>query len=138
MTDVAENRRTESRETPPPVRPITDSARHEAAVREIEALWGAPSGSPERERLDVLATLVDAYEARRWPRISELDPVEALREHMRANSYSQGDLARVIGSQSRASEVLARKRPLSLDHVRAISRSWGLPSELLIAKYDLA
>ena len=50
------------------VRPITDDARHETALREIEALWRAPAGSPEHERMDVLATLVDAYETRRWPR----------------------------------------------------------------------
>ena len=123
---------------PDTIRPITDDARHEAAVREIERLWDAPAGSPERERLDVLATLVDAYEARRWPGVAGLDPVDVLREHMKANNYGQSDLARVVGSQSRASEILARKRRLSLEHIRAISRRWHVPSDLLIREYDLA
>lgn len=120
------------------VRPITDDARHEAALREIEALWDAPVGSSEHERMDVLATLVEAYEARRWPRAAELDPVDFLREHMAANGYGEDHLAQVVGPEPLASDILARRRPLSLEHIRAVSRSWGLPSDLLIREYALA
>jgi len=84
------------------IRPIRTDDEHRAAVREIEALWGAKEGTPEGDRLDVLATLVDAYEDKRWP-VDELDPVEAIEAAMAHDGHDRAELAALIG-QSRATE----------------------------------
>src|SRR5258706_15294628 len=94
------------------IRPIRTDDDHAAALREIEALWGAAAGTAEGDRLDVLATLVEAYEERRWP-IDELDPVEAIEAAMEHEGHSRRDLAELIG-ESRATEILKRKRHLTL------------------------
>ena len=117
------------------IRPIKTDADHEAALREIEALWGAAEGSPEGDRLDVLATLVEAYEDRRWP-IDDLDPVEAIEAAMEHDGHSQADLAALIG-KSRASEVLKRRRALTLPMIRRIASEWHVPERLLVRDYPL-
>jgi HTH-type transcriptional regulator/antitoxin HigA len=86
------------------IRPIKSDEDHRAALKEIEALWGAEEGTPGGDRLDVLATLLEAYEERRWP-IDELDPIEAIEAAMAHEGHSRSDLAKVIG-QSRATEIL--------------------------------
>lgn len=78
------------------IKPIRTDADHAAALRAIEALWGAAEGSAEGDRLDILATLVEAYEARRWP-VTELDPVEAIEAAMAYDGHTTADLARLIG-----------------------------------------
>jgi HTH-type transcriptional regulator/antitoxin HigA len=118
------------------IRPIRTDEDHCAAVAEIEALWGAEEGSPEGDRLDVLATLVDAYEQRRWP-IEELDPIEAIEMAMAAEGRSRGDLAALVG-QSRATEILQRKRPLTLPMIRKIAAAWRVPERVLVKDYRLA
>jgi len=118
------------------ITPIRTDADHEAALREIEALWGAPEGSTEGDRLDVLATLVEAYEDRRWP-VADLDPVEAIEAAMAHDGHSRADLAALIGSKSRASEILRRKRPLTLPMIRTIAREWHVPERLLVREYPL-
>lgn len=117
------------------IKPIKTDADHEAALREIEALWGAAEGSAEGDRLDVLATLVEAYEDRRWP-VDELDPIEAIEAAMAHEGRSRADLAALIG-KSRASEVLRRKRALTLPMIRSIAREWHVPERLLIPEYAL-
>ena len=107
------------------IKPIKTDADHEAALREIEALWGAADGTPEGDRLDVLATLVGAYEDGRWP-LDEIDPVEAIEAAMAHEGHSRADLARLIG-KSRATEVLKRQRALTLPMIRRIAAAWHVP-----------
>ena len=113
------------------IRPIRTDDDHMAALRQIEHLWGAAPGSPEGDVLDVLATLVERYEEERFP-LPVVDPVDVIIEVMEARGYTRGDLAQVLGSQSRATEILNRTRTLSLDHIRRVSRSWRVPAEALL------
>ena len=118
------------------IKPIKTDSDHTEALREIEALWGAAEGTPEGDRLDVLATLVEAYEVRRWP-IDELDPVEAIEAAMAHDGRTRADLALLIG-KNRATEVLKRQRALTLPMIRSIAREWHLPERLLVKEYRLA
>jgi HTH-type transcriptional regulator / antitoxin HigA len=117
------------------IRPIRDDRDHADALRTIEALWDAQPGSPEYDHMDVLVTLVEAYEARRWP-IADLDPIAAIEAAMAADGHSRAELAALIG-QNRATEILARKRPLTLNMIRAISAAWHVPAEVLVKEYAL-
>jgi HTH-type transcriptional regulator/antitoxin HigA len=96
------------------IRPIRTSKNHRAALAEIEKLWGASTGTPEGDKLDILVTLVETYEERRWPLRSRrrFDPVDVLRYAIEELGHSQADLADILGSRSRASEVLALRRAL--------------------------
>ena len=118
------------------IHPIRNDRDHESALREIERLWGAPDDTPEGDRLDVLATLVEAYEDGRWP-IDDHDPVEAIEAAMAYEGYSRADLGRLIGA-SRATEVLQRKRALTLPMIRKIANAWRIPERLLVKEYRLA
>ena len=115
-----------------PIKPIRNDAEHAAAIARIETLWGAAAGTPEGDELDVLATLVDAYESARWPE-GDVDPIDALRIIMEDSGRSQADFARLLGSRSRASEILNRRRALTVEMIWRISREWGIPADLLIA-----
>jgi HTH-type transcriptional regulator / antitoxin HigA len=117
------------------VKPIKTDADHEAALREIEALWGAAEGSAEGDRLDVMATLVEAYEEKRWP-LDEMDPVEAIEAAMAHDGHTRADLALLIGS-SRATEILKRQRALTLPMIRRISRAWNVPERVLVREYGV-
>jgi HTH-type transcriptional regulator/antitoxin HigA len=118
------------------VKPIRTDADHEAAVEEIESLWDAEPGTPAHDRLEVLGTLVDAYEASRWP-IDVPDPVEAIKARMDAAGYTQSDLGRLLGSRPRASEVLNRQRRLTVEMAWKLHEAWAIPAESLIKPYDL-
>jgi HTH-type transcriptional regulator/antitoxin HigA len=118
------------------IRPIRSEDDHRAAVREIERLWGAAARSADGDRLDVLATLVDAFE-RENRGLPDLDPVELIRVTMAEEGHSQADLAAVLGSRSRASEILTRRRALTLPMVHQISTAWRIPAELLVRPYRL-
>lgn len=118
------------------IRPIRNDKDHEAALREIEALWGAIEGSDAGDRLDILATLVAAYEERRWP-IEPLDPISAIEVAMEMNGYSRAELAALIG-QPRATEILSRKRALTLPMIRKIAQAWHVPEKVLVQEYALA
>ncbi|HMG46599.1 MAG TPA: transcriptional regulator [Allosphingosinicella sp.] len=118
------------------IRPIKTDQDHRAAVEEIERLWGAAEGTREGDRLDILATLVDAYEERRWP-TTDLDPVEAIEAAMAHGGRTRADLAALIG-QSRATEILQRRRPLTLPMIRKIAAAWHLPEQVLVKEYRLA
>lgn len=113
------------------IRPIQTDADHTEALREIERLWGAASGTPDGDKLDVLATLVERYEEQHFP-MPDADPVEVIVQVMADRGYTRGDFAAVLGSQSRATEILARRRTLSVEHIRRVHRSWRIPAELLI------
>lgn len=118
------------------IRPIRTDDDHAAALREIEALWGAAEGSEDGDRLDVLVTLVEAYEDKRWP-LDEADPVEAIEAAMAYEGHTRADLGRLIGA-SRATEVLQRKRALTLPMIRKIASSWHVPERVLVRSYALA
>jgi HTH-type transcriptional regulator/antitoxin HigA len=117
------------------IRPIRTDEEHRAALEEIEVLWGAAEGTPEGDRLDVLATLVDAYEDQRWP-VDGLGPVEAIEAAMAHEGYGRAELAALIG-QSRATEVLQRKRALTLPMIRKIAAAWHVPERVLVKEYEL-
>jgi HTH-type transcriptional regulator/antitoxin HigA len=118
------------------IRPIISDLDHEAALKQIDRLWGAEPGTPEAATLDALATLVQAYEERRWPR-ERLDPIETIVASMQWNDRTQADLAALFGSRSRASEVLNRKRALTVEMIHKLQSEWGIPAELLIRPYKL-
>jgi HTH-type transcriptional regulator/antitoxin HigA len=113
------------------IRPVRSEADHEAALVEIERLWGAKSGTPEGDRLDVLATLVDAYEAARFT-FDAPDPIDAILFRMEQQDLSRKDLEPFIGSRARVTEVLNRKRGLSIDMIRRLSEGLGIPADILI------
>lgn len=119
------------------IRPIRTDEDHRSALAEIEKLWSAPPGTPEADMLDVLVALVETYEERRWPLNSRrrFDPVDVLRYAIEELGHSQAELARIIGSRARASEVLARRRPLTLPMIQKIAANWKIPADLLIRPY---
>jgi HTH-type transcriptional regulator/antitoxin HigA len=120
------------------IRPIRTDRDHRAALAEIERLWGASEGSDDMAKLDILTTLVGHYEDERWPTTEpKWTPVDVLHYAIAEMGHSQSELGDVLGSRSRASEVLARKRPLTLEMVRLICHAWKLPAELLIAAYEI-
>ena len=116
---------------------IKSESDYEKVLAAIDALMGAEPDTPESDELEVLVTLVEAYEARRWT-IEAPDPIAAIKHVMEARGLRQKDLASLIGSQSRASEVLNRHRPLTLSMIRVLSIQWDLPADVLVREYDLA
>ncbi|MDW6020461.1 XRE family transcriptional regulator [Mesorhizobium sp. BAC0120] len=121
------------------IRPIKTEADYEWAIEEITAYFEdqPEPGTPEGDRFDVLATLIEAYEDAHYP-ISDPDPVETIAAHMQMKGLTRRDLAEVLGSSPRASEVLRRRRAITLDMAYKLNRKWGIPAELLIQPYRLA
>ena len=121
------------------IRPIRTDQDHRDALAQIEACWGAPDGSEEGDRLDVLVALVESYEAKRWPIESNesFDPIDVLRYAIDELGHSQSELAEILGSRSRASEILARHRALTVDMIHKISEAWKIPAELLVRPYKI-
>ena len=118
------------------IRPIHCDADHTQAVALIERLWDAKPGSPEHDALEVLGALVNAYEDRRWP-IDPPDPVEAIKIRMEQTGRSQKDFADLVGSPSRASEILNRKRRLTMEMAWRLNREWHIPADILIRPYQI-
>ncbi|MCC6202438.1 MAG: transglycosylase domain-containing protein [Gammaproteobacteria bacterium] len=119
-----------------PIKPIRNAADHARVLAEIAALMGAPAGSEQADRLEVLSVLASAYEAARTS-VVDCDPVDVLTVAMQAQGRSQAELAHVLGSRSRASEVLKRRRLLSAEMIERIARAWAIPVSLLAAPYDV-
>lgn len=120
------------------VRPIKTEADHDWALKEIERYFDhePEPGTPEGQRFDVLASLIEHYEGRAWP-IDLPDPVEAIRYRMEQTGLTQADLARLLGSRPRASEVLSRRRPLTKEQAFKLHREWHIPAEVLIQPYRI-
>lgn len=118
------------------IQPIRSEADYDSALAAIDGLMGAAPDSPEADALEVLVVLVEAYEAVHW-RVDAPDPVTLIEHVMEARGYRQKDLAAVVGSQPRASEVLSRRRRLTLPMIRALSSAWKLPVETLVGEYEL-
>jgi len=98
---------------------------------EVERLWGAKAGTPKGDRLDILATLIEAYETNHYP-MDPPDPIEAIKFRMEQQGLTRKDLERVLGSRTRVSEVLNRKRRLSIDMIRKLHDKLQIPAEVLI------
>lgn len=120
------------------IRPIRSEADYDWALAEISQYFEREpkKATAAADRFDVLSALIEAYEARNWP-IEAPDPVEAIKYRMEIGNFRTKDLAEILGSRSRASEVLNRRRPLTLDMVRRIHDAWGIPAEVLIRPYPL-
>ena len=113
------------------IKPIRTEADYEAAMGEVETLWGSKSGTPEGDRLDVLATLIDAYESVQYP-MDPPDPVEAIKFRMEQQGLTRRDLESIIGTRTRIAEVLNRKRSLSIGMIRRLNEKLGISADILI------
>jgi HTH-type transcriptional regulator/antitoxin HigA len=114
------------------IHPIRNDKDHAAALREIEKLWGATLGTEDGDKLDILATLVEKYEDSRWPVVDISDPIDLLNYAIDELGHSQAELAELLGSRSRASELLNRRRPLTVEMIHKISQAWKIPADLLV------
>lgn len=119
------------------IRPIHTDDGHAAALRRIEELWGAEPGSPDGDELDVLATLVEAYENRRWP-VAASAPLEILLYAVTDMGHTEAELAEIVGSPLQASELLSGKRTMTVEEIRAVSRAWRIPADALIGMHAVA
>jgi len=113
------------------INPIKTKADHRAALKEIESLMTAKSGTSQGERLDVLVTLVEAHERNHYP-LDLPDPIEAIKFRMEQMNLTPKDLSPMIGQLNRVYEVLNRKRPLTLKMIRRLHKQLGIPAESLI------
>ncbi len=113
------------------VRPIHSEADYTATLEEIAGLMSAAPDTPAADRLDVLTTLVEAYEAKHYP-IDPPDPIAAIRFRMEQQGLTAQDLESYIGTRARVSEVLNRRRPLSLAMIRRLTEGLGIPAAVLI------
>lgn len=113
------------------LRPIRNEGDYQGALAEMRRLWGAAPGTPAGDRLDVLATLVDAYESELYP-MDPPDPIEAIKFRMEQQGLTRKDLEPMIGTRTRVAEVLNRRRPLSIAMIRRLHHGLGIPAEVLI------
>lgn len=113
------------------IRPVKTEADYEATLKEIEGLMTAAAGSPEGDRLDVLVTLVEAFERAHYP-VDFPDPVEAIKFRMEQQGLTVEDLVPVIGRKNRVYEILARKRPLTLRMIEGLHETFSIPAESLL------
>ncbi len=118
------------------IRPIRTKADHRWALKEVERLWDANPGTPDGDRVDVLVTLIEAYEEKHYP-IAAPDPISAINFMLEQKRLTRRDLEPAIGSRGRVSEVLNRKRPLTLAMVRALGKLLDLPAEILVQAYPM-
>jgi HTH-type transcriptional regulator/antitoxin HigA len=113
------------------LKPIRNKKDYEAALKEVERLWGTKLGTEEGDRLDVLATLIDVYEAAYYP-VDPPDPIEAIKFRMEQQGLSRKDLEPLIGTRTRVAEVLNRRRSLSIGMIRRLHKKLGISAEVLI------
>lgn len=118
------------------IKPIRSEADYQAALKEIERLFDSQPGTPQADKMDVLLTLVEAYEVKHFPIPNPGDPVGVLEYYMESRGLNRPDLIPYLGSKERVSEVLNRKRGLSLEMIRRLHSGLGIPPELLIGRQD--
>ena len=116
------------------IKPLRTESDYEAALKEIERLFNVKPGTAEADRLEVLITLTEAYEEKHYA-IPLPDPIEAILYHMESRGLSRRDLEPFIGSRARVSEVLNRKRPLTMEMIRSLHDGLGISAEVLIQSY---
>ena len=113
------------------LKPIRSERDYDHALAEVEELWGAKAGTPKGDRLDILATLIEAYETEHYP-MDPPDPIEAIKFRMEQQGLTRKDLEETLGTRTRVSEVLNRKRGLSINMIRALHEKLGISAEILI------
>ncbi|MEQ1496796.1 MAG: helix-turn-helix domain-containing protein [Novosphingobium sp.] len=113
------------------MKPIRTEADYDAAMAQVAALWGAASGTPKGDQLDVLATLIDVYEAKHHA-MDPPDPIEAIKFRMEQKGMTRKDLEDIIGTRTRIAEVLNRKRSLSIGMIRRLHDRLGISADVLI------
>ena len=118
------------------IKPIKTEADYESALEEINQLFGARPDTPEGDKLEILVTLVEAYEAK-YHKIPLPDPIDAIEHYMESRGLTRQELERYIGSRSRVYEILNRKRSLTLRMIRNLEEGLGIPAAILVQKYDL-
>ncbi len=114
------------------IKPIKTENDYNESIKRIEELWGSKKDSPQGDELDLLVTLVESYELKHYP-IAPPDPVEAILFRMEQMEMTKTDLAKYLGSQSRVSEVLGRKRKLTLRMIKSLYKGLKIPAEILLA-----
>lgn len=119
------------------IKPIKSERDYRRALARIESLMDARSGSPEEDELDVLATLVEAYEGKHFT-FPEAHPLEVIRFVMEQNDMLDKDLVPFIGSSGRVSEVMSGRRPLTINMIRKLHKGLNIPADALVAEYDVA
>ena len=119
------------------IKPIKTEKDYQSALREIDLLFNAAPDTPDGDRLDILTALVEAYEDEHYE-IPLPDPIESIIYHIESRGLSRRDLEPYIGSRSRVSEVLNRKRALTINMIRRLHAGLGIPAETLIQPYSLA
>jgi HTH-type transcriptional regulator/antitoxin HigA len=119
------------------IRPIKTEADYQAALQRVEALLEAQSNTPEGDDLDILVTLLSAYEEQHYP-ILPPDPIEALVYWMEARDLTRRDLEPLLGSRARVAEILNRRRRLTLEMIRRLHNELGIPAEILIQPYSIS
>jgi len=113
------------------IKPIKEEEDYERALRRVEQLWASPKGSPESDELDVVVTLIDAYEKEHYP-IDLPDPIEAIKFRLEQMGKDFRSLIGVIGQRTRVYEVMRGDRPLSLNMIRSLHDKFGIPADVLI------
>ncbi|MNF86333.1 Helix-turn-helix domain protein [compost metagenome] len=116
------------------IKPIKTEKDYNQALERLEEIFDAKSGSSEGDELEVLGILIDQYENEHFP-IGLPDPIEAIKFRMEQLGYNQNDLANIVGLKSRASEILNRKRKLSLEMIRQLHEKLHIPTDVLIQAY---
>src|SRR5947207_9158786 len=116
------------------IRPIRSEADYRAALIEVESLWDAEPGTPEGDQAEILSILIEAYEAKHHP-IPAPDPIAAILFMMEQKGLTRRDLEPIIGGRTRVSEILNRRRPLTLQMVRALSTLLNIPIDVLVQPY---
>ena len=116
------------------IKPIKTEDDYNQALQRLEVIFDAKNGSPEGDELEVLGILIEKYENEKFP-ISLPDPIEAIKFRMEQMGYNQNDLANIIGLKSRASEILNRKRKLSLEMIRQLHERLHIPTDVFIQTY---
>jgi HTH-type transcriptional regulator/antitoxin HigA len=116
------------------IKPIKTDKDYNQALERLEVIFDAKKGSPEGDELEVLVILVDQYENEHFP-IGLPDPIEAIKFRMEQMGYNQNDLAKIVGLKSRASEILNKKRKLSLEMIRQLHERLNIPTDVLIQTY---
>jgi len=114
------------------IRPIKTEQDYEFAISRIEELWGAKKDSPAGDELDLLVTLVESYEMKHYP-ISPPDPIDAIKFRMEQMGMTNSDMVKYLGSQSRVSEILNKKRKLTLGMIKSLYKGLKIPAEVLLA-----
>ena len=116
------------------IKPIKTETDYNQALERLEIIFDAKNGTPEGDELEVLGILIDQYENEHFP-IGLPDPIEAIKFRMEQMGYNQNDLANIVGLKSRASEILNRKRKLSLEMIRKLHDALHIPTDVLIQSY---